>query len=101
GDGKILEVEQHDHSSLGFGKRMDRIDEVDVRDGILDLTWLVPLEHCSDLLSPCRSYGHPDRDPAYPGPWALVLGDAPPTGEQLDEGVLGQLLSPPSIPEDQ
>jgi len=101
GDRQILEVEQHDHSSLGVGKRMDRGDEVDVRQGMLDLSWLGPLDQRSDLLSPCRSYSHPDRDPAHPSPWALVRGDAPPTGEQLDEGVLGHLLGAVSIPEDQ
>jgi len=101
GDRKILEVEQHDRSSLGFGERLDRGDEVDVRDGILDLAWLVPLDERSDLLSPCRSYRHPDGDPAYPSPRALVCGDAPPTGEQLDEGVLGYLFGAASIPEDQ
>ena len=51
GDRKILEVEQHDHCSLRFGKRLDRGDEVDVREGLLDLTWLVPLEERSDPLA--------------------------------------------------
>src|SRR3954469_14186146 len=80
---------------------MDRGDKVDVRNRILDLAWLVPLDHSSDLLSPCRSDSHPDGDPTHPSPRALVRGDAPPPGEQLDEGVLGHLLGAVSIPEDQ
>src|SRR5262245_44691117 len=101
GDRKIFEVEQDDHRALGFGKRMDRGEKVHVWHVILDLTWLVPLDQCSNLLPPGHSYSHPDRDPTHPRPRTFVLGDASPTGEQLDEGVLGHLFGAVSIPEDQ
>jgi hypothetical protein len=91
GDRPIFEIEEDYGGALGRWELRHRSQHVDVdgpeRSGPVELVLAAPPQP----FAPDRPYRHPDRDSPDPGIGPLVLRDAPPAREELDERLLGDV----------